>query len=148
MPTRRQTQRSSPAVNLGIAIAILALVGLAIFGIAFYSGLLDPAPQPEARRSREGMVAIPKSLVALNAFEKIKREDIYDRELGDESYFWLPQQQVEDHPEWMTRVDQVIGRVMARDKRAEFVFSERDFLPEGSRTGLVGGVPEGSRGSS
>ena len=146
MANRRRTQRTSPAFNLAIAIAVLAFVGLVIYGIASYSGMLDPPERQQAKKSREGMVAVPKSLVPLNAFEKVRREDVFDRDMADDSFFWLPKSQVDDHPEWITKVEQVIGRVMARDKRAEFVFSEDDFLPEGSRTGLVGGVPEGKQG--
>ena len=145
MPSRRRSQRTSPLINLGIAVAVLAGVGAAGYGIANYYGLFESRTKV-VDKSRKGLVPIPKSLVAIKAFEKVDREDVYDRTLGDESYFWLPKDQVDAHPEWMTRVEQVIGRVMARDKRADFVFSEKDFLPEGSRTGLSGGVPEGKQG--
>jgi len=124
---------------------VLAGLGGAGYGIANYYGLFE-APEKVVEKSRKGMIAVPKSLVALKAFDKIEREDVYDRTLADDSYFWLPKEQVDAHPEWVTRVEQVIGRVMARDKRAEFVFSDKDFLPEGSRTGLSGGVPEGKQG--
>lgn len=146
MVTRRRSARPSPLVNLGIAIAVL--VGLAAMGVggAAYLGLLSKSPSAAAKPSRAGLVPVPKSLVELKAFEKVQREHIYDLEQGDDSYFWLPKDQVERHPEWITRVDGIIGRVLARDKRAEFVFSEKDFLPEGSRTGIAAGVPEGKQG--
>jgi len=145
MPSRSRSRRTNPLVNLGIAIAVLAGLGVAVYGAASYYGLFDTQEQV-VQKNREGMVAVPKSLVALRAFDRVDREDVYDRTLADDSYFWLPQAQVDAHPEWVTRVDQVIGRVMARDKRVDFVFSENDFLPEGSRVGLSGGVPDGKQG--
>ena len=145
MAPLRRTNRNSPLINFGIAVAVLAGLGTAGYGAAAYYGLFETR-QKVVEKSRKGMVAVPKSLVALKAFKKIEREDVYDRTLGDESYFWLPKDQVDAHPEWVIRVEDVIGRVMARDKRADFVFSDKDFLPEGSRTGLAGGVPEGKQG--
>ena len=37
----------------------------------------------------------------------------------------------------------ILGRVMAREKPAEYAFKEEDFLPEGSSPGVTGGTPEG-----
>lgn len=145
MPSRRRSQRTSPFVNLAIAIVVLVGLGAAALGAVSYLGLFTPQ-EMVVKENREGMVPVPKSLVALRAFDKVNREDVYDRTMADDSYFWLPKDLVDAHPEWVTRVDQVIGRVMARDKRAEFVFSEKDFLPKGSRVGLSGGVPDGKQG--
>ncbi|KAA5545883.1 hypothetical protein FYK55_02910 [Roseiconus nitratireducens] len=116
------------------------------FGIVRAAGWLDQTAPLAQEPSREGMVPVPKSLVRLKAFDVVQREDVYDRTLGSDSYFWLPEAQVADHPEWITRFDEIIGRVMAREKRADFVFSEKDFLPEGSRSGIAGGVPNGKQG--
>ncbi|WP_182865119.1 hypothetical protein [Stieleria mannarensis] len=146
MPARRRSSRPSPLLNLAIAVAILGGVALMGYATVSYFGWLDRPPVAAAKPSRKGMVAVPRSLVALNAYEKVQREDIYDRDKGDESYFWLPKAQVEANPDWILRAGDVIGRVMARNKRADFVFSEKDFLPEGSRTGLSAGVPEGKQG--
>lgn len=116
------------------------------YAAASYFGWFKPVPVAAAKPSREGMIAVPRSLVNLKAYEQVQREDIYDRAKGDESYFWLPKAQVEANPDWILRVNDVVGRVLAKDKRADFVFSEKDFLPKGSRTGLVAGVPEGKQG--
>ena len=148
MATRRRTKSSSrtPA-KIAAAVAILFGGGLLTYGFVRAAGWLNPATAPLAQApSREGRVPVPKSLTSLNAFDKVQRENVYNLALGDDSYFWLPQQQVEAHPEWITSVDQIVGRVLARDKRADFVFSEKDFLPEGSRTGIAGGIPRGKQG--
>ncbi len=146
MPARRRPSRPSPFTNLFIAIAVLGGVGLMGYAAASYFGWFKSAPIVAAKPSREGMVAVPRSLVNLKAYEQVQREDIYDLAKGEDSYFWLPKAQVEANPDWILRVDDVIGRVMAKDKRADFVFSEKDFLPKGSRTGLAAGVPEGKQG--
>jgi hypothetical protein len=39
----------------------------------------------------------------------------------------------------------IIGRVVNREKAPNFGFTEANFLPEGSREGITGGVPEGMR---
>lgn len=141
---RRQQTSSIPktVIVFGVLFAGCALT----FGIVRAAGWLDRTAPLAQEPSREGMVPVPKSLVGLRAFDVVQREDVYDRSLGDDSFFWLPKAQVEDHPEWIVRFDDIIGRVMARDKRAEFVFSEKDFLPEGSRSGIAGGVPAGKQG--
>lgn len=142
---RRQSRRTVPGylIVLGVVGAAIALT----YGVVRAAGWLNPAaPLADSRPSREGRIAIPKSLVNLNAYEVVTREDVFDLTQGDESYFWLPKKQVEDHPEWIRSTDQIIGRVMARDKRADFVFSKKDFLPEGSRSGIAGGVPAGKQG--
>lgn len=139
----RRTVKSSNGQRFLIASLVVVGVIAIIFGVI---QLGSPSGNTVAEKSREGLVPVPKTLVAVRAFDKVKREDIFDLSLGDDSYFWLPKAQVDAHPEWVKSVDQVIGRVMARDKSTDFVFKESDFLPEGSRTGLIGGVPIGKQG--
>ncbi|MGB7342880.1 MAG: hypothetical protein WBD20_01590 [Pirellulaceae bacterium] len=142
---KRQPRRSTPGylIVAGIVGAAIALT----YGVVRAAGWLSPAaPLANSQPSREGKVAMPKSLVNLNAFDVVQREDVYDLARGDDSYFWLPKSQVDAHPEWIRSADDIIGRVMARDKRSDFVFSAKDFLPEGSRSGIAGGVPAGKQG--
>ena len=113
--------------------------------LAFGWGFLNIEGTP-SKPSREGLVPVPRSLGNLKAFEKVKREDIYDRAIGDESYFWINKKQVEQNPEWITSVDQIVGRILRSDKEADFVFQEKDLLPVGSRPGIAGGIPEGKQG--
>jgi hypothetical protein len=120
------------------AILVLGALGTAVALAA--SGYWSKPPT-----SRVGLVAVPKSVRPLKAFQRVTREDVYDLTRGDDSYFWFPKARIESNPDWMLTVDKVVGRVMARDKAVDFVFSEKDFLPEGSRPGLVGGIPPGKR---
>jgi Flp pilus assembly protein CpaB len=45
----------------------------------------------------------------------------------------------------LTNIGQVIGRVLDHDKAPGYVFTESDFLPRGTREGIVGGIPAGKR---
>ena len=42
-------------------------------------------------------------------------------------------------------MSKILGRVTAREKPAGYAFKERDFLPEGTSPGVVGGTPPGKR---
>lgn len=145
MVNRRPAKQQLIPKSVIIVGVLIAGIGLT-YGIVRAAGWLDRSAPLTTKPSREGLVPVPKSLANLKAFEVVQREDVYDRTLGSDSYFWLPKKQVDDHPEWFTSVDDIIGRVMARDKRAEFVFSKKDFLPEGSRSGIAGGIPAGKQG--
>ncbi|MBM82788.1 MAG: hypothetical protein CMJ78_19680 [Planctomycetaceae bacterium] len=142
---RRSTPSKSPAIRLLMAVGIVASGGLLTYGGLDYFGLLN-ASQTAPRNSRAGMVKVPRSQRALTALAKVTREDVHNLQLGDESYFWMSAERVAAHPEWITNPADIVGRVMARNKSEQLVFTEKDFLPEGSRTGLSGGVPEGKQG--
>jgi hypothetical protein len=45
----------------------------------------------------------------------------------------------------LTRFGDIWGRVLDHDKQPGYVFTERDFLPRGTREGLVAGIPAGKR---
>ena len=143
-------QKKSNWLNIPTPVVAIAAVLLGCgltFGVLQINRMLSPQAltlEPAKKPNREGMVKVPKSLVQLNAFEVVRRENVYNLELGDENYFWFEKKDV--NPDWITDVDQIIGRVMAKDKRADFVFKEKDFLPEGSRSGIVGGIPVGKQG--
>lgn len=146
MPARRRQRGFHPLINFGLAFAVLAGMTGGAYGIAQLIGWLPVTPIKKVSPSRTGMMPVPKSLVDLKAFEAVTREDIYDLQKGDDSYFWFSKERVARNPDWIVNVEEIVGRVMARDKRPEFVFTEKDFLPRGSRTGLAGGVPEGKQG--
>lgn len=146
MPPRRVYRAPNPLLNLFLAVGVLGAGGGLLFVAAKYFGWLDSPSVADAEPSRKGMVPVPRSLTQLRAFEAVQREHIYDLQQEDDSYYWFPPEVVQANPDWKVDPSQVIGRVMARDKRADFVFTEKDFLPEGSRTGIAAGIPEGKQG--
>jgi hypothetical protein len=92
------------------------------------------------------MVKVPRSQRVIAALTKITREDVLNLELGDDMYFWMERSTVESNPHWVLDPNEIVGRVMSHNKAPDMVFKKSDFLPEGSRPGLSGGVPEHKQG--
>jgi Flp pilus assembly protein CpaB len=92
-----------------------------------------------------GMVALPASpsSVTIPAYTKITRDLLFDARTGDFAYIAWPADKV---PEAAIRdINQVLGRVLDHDKPGGYVFTENDFLPKGTRAGMVAGIPAGKR---
>lgn len=85
--------------------------------------------------NRGAGVPVPSSYGNLPAYTKITRQhvDVIRMEKGK-----IPEGV-------LTNVKDVLGRVLARDKERGYVFTEKDFLPKGTREGLVAGIPPGRR---
>src|SRR6266550_4471959 len=47
--------------------------------------------------------------------------------------------------EMLLNISDIIGRVLDGDKKPGYVFTDADFLPRGTREGLVAGIPAGKR---
>src|SRR5207249_3734084 len=56
---------------------------------------------------------------------------------------WMPKELVP--PGVLVNLADVLGRVLDHDKPAGYVFTEEDFMPKGTRAGLVAGIPPGKR---
>ena len=91
----------------------------------------------------EGLVAVPVSAQSIPAYTKLTRDHIWNAQKGEMAFAWLPPEQVT--ASMKTNLKEVFGRVLARDKAAGYVFTDADFLPKGTRPGLVGGIPPGKR---
>lgn len=90
---------------------------------------------------RTGKVAYIISSRPISALHRVTREDVFDLTKQQFTVTWLSPE--EARPEMLRDPGLVIGRVAARDKPAGYAFTERDFLPKGSREGVAGGVPAG-----
>ncbi|MCX6606731.1 MAG: hypothetical protein NTV52_24540 [Acidobacteria bacterium] len=93
--------------------------------------------------SRVGLVAIPMSGEMIPAYAQLTRDHFWDAKLGDFAVVYMPPSVVT--PGMIRDMGTIVGRVMSRDKPAGYVFTEADFLPQGTRPGLVGGIPPGKR---
>lgn len=137
---------ASTITSLGGPLAVtlvLAVVGGGLTLVLLSSaGFFSSAP---SRPSRKGLIAVPKSIRPIEAYTKVSREDLIDLRLGDDSYFWMTPEQVRSNPQWIVNPSDIIGRVLAQDKEKDYVFSEKNFLPEGSRPGIAGGTPPNKR---
>lgn len=148
MNSRKSSRSSGWPGSLSPLLGILAVVvigGLGTIALLSFTGFFQQRP---AGPDRRGMVAVPKSVRPIKAYTKVTREDVYDRAIGDDSYYWMPADRVKANPDWFVNLNRIVGRVMAVDKEEGYVFSEKNFLPEGTRPGVTGGIPPGKRSLS
>jgi Flp pilus assembly protein CpaB len=125
-------------ISLGVAaVAVLIVGALSLAGVVDFS-LLRPAV-----RSTEGLVAVPVPARAIAAYARVTRDHFWDPANTRLTVVYLPPAAVT--PEMLTRLTDILGRVLDHDKPAGFVFTETDFLPRGTREGLVAGIPAGKR---
>lgn len=91
-----------------------------------------------------GTIAVPVTARAIKAYSRITRDDVWDPTTNRITVVHLDASKL--GADVVTDFAKVRGRVLAKDKAAGYVFSEGDFLPEGTRAGLVAGIPAGKRG--
>lgn len=120
-----------------LALGAVAVIGAALWYYRIPAALFDQQP------SRRGLVAVPVSGSAIPAYTKVTRDHLWDPKAGSIAVVWLRPEQV--GREMATRLDQILGRVLDHEKPAGYVFTEDDFLPKGTRPGLVAGIPPGKR---
>lgn len=126
--------------SAGIAIAALALaLGIALVVVA--AGLFTE-PQ-RTRTPPPGTVAVPTAAVRIPAYAAVQLEHLVDPATGSLSVVYLPAGSI--LPETITQPEALLGRVLSTEKPAGLLFNQRDFLPDGTRPGLVAGIPAGKR---
>jgi len=124
------------------AVATLGLVAVLLGGL-WYAGLLRIPWLGGAERSLRGLVAVPVSAQRIPRYTRITRDHFWDAQNKRLTVIYLPPAQVPK--EMFTDLRQVLGRVLDHDKAQGYAFTESDFLPPGTRPGLVAGIPEGKR---
>src|SRR5262249_33828142 len=87
---------------------------------------------------------VPLAVRPIPAYTKITREDLIDPKTGEPMLIYLTPEQVERRGV-LTSFDQLIGRVLNRDKQVGYGFTDKDFFPDGTRPGVVAGIPPGKR---
>jgi Flp pilus assembly protein CpaB len=131
---------------LGLNPAMIAAIAVVLaFGGLWVSGAIDPMRffAPAREISHRGQIAIPVSAVGIPAFTKITRDHLWNGKAGVFSVIYLRPDQVT--PELVRFQSKIIGRVMDHDKAANYAFTEADFLPVGTKPGIVAGIPAGKR---
>ena len=140
----RQRRRSSSwGLWIGVPMFLLLTAGAAV-GTLLATGVV-PWPWAEAGPSGPppGSVAIPAAARPIPAYTAVKLEHLVDPNTSQIKWMYLPQESVP--PEAILSPTKIVGRVMRRDKSPGFAFKEEEFLPEGTRSGVVGGIPPGKR---
>jgi Flp pilus assembly protein CpaB len=134
----RFTSMTAPTMAL---VAILGVV--AALGLVASLGLTDLFRPPPPPPSNEGLVAVPTPAARIPAYTRVRRDHLWDARNGRLATLFLPPATVTQ--EMLVDVGDIIGRVLESDKEPGYVFTESDFLPRGTREGLVAGIPAGKR---
>lgn len=101
------------------------------------------SPPPKEPTIPAGYVAVPISAKPIAAYVKVTRDHLFNTKTGRFASVYLPPDQIT--PEMKVRMNDVMGRVLDHDKPAGYVFTEKDFLPPGTREGWTAGIPPGKR---
>lgn len=143
---RVATYRSTPPRRLVttpvFVVAIAALLATTVAGL-WAAGLLDLSRFRPAAVSTAGLVAVPVPARMVPAYTRLTRDHFWDPKNARLAVVYLPPAAVT--AEMLTRLPDILGRVLDHDKPAGFVFTGSDFLPKGTREGLVAGIPAGKR---
>ena len=146
-PSRRPSRGRSPLVTLTLLFFALLIGVVGTGGTLAAMGQLDlsfiPFFKKEGPQIPPGAIPIPISGRAIPAYTKITRDDLFDAKSGKFAFVYLQQDQIA--PQTMLQMTEVLGRVLDHDKPAGYVFTEKDFMPKGTRSGLTAGIPPGKR---
>ncbi len=131
-----------------VLLAVVAIVGGGAATVAALAGLkvIDPAKLAFWRSKPAipaGWIAIPVSARPIPAYTTVSREYLIDLKTCTWAVDWVPPEKVPKGV--ITDLRKIYGRVTAYEKPTFYSFTERDFLPEGTRPGVVGGTPQGKR---
>jgi Flp pilus assembly protein CpaB len=118
------------------------LVVLAIAGL-WNVGLLDLSRFRSKEPSTAGLIAVPTPARPIPAYTRVTRDHLWDPRNNRLTVLYLPPQAVT--PEMLVKLSDVIGRVLNHEKAPEYVFTDADFMPSGTREGIVAGIPAGKR---
>ena len=121
----------------------LLLTAGAAVGTLLATGVM-PWPWAEAPQGPPpGSVAIPAAGRPIPAYTAVKLDHLVDPKTAQIKWIYLPKESVPE--EAILSPTDIVGRVMRRDKSVGYAFQESEFLPEGTRSGVAGGIPPGKR---
>jgi Flp pilus assembly protein CpaB len=125
-------------MTTAIAAAVVAAAAVALLaGVVDFSGLRRSEP------TTAGLIAVPTPAMRIPAYTRVRRDHLWDARGGQLAVLYLPPAAVTK--EMLVDIGDVIGRVLESDKEPGYVFTEADFLPRGTREGIVAGIPAGKR---
>ena len=124
----------APSSVIAVAVIVVAVIIVVLVGVP---RLRSQVP------STAGLVAVPTAATTISAHTRIRRDHLWDRVNSRIAVVYLPPRAVTK--EMLLNIGDIIGRVLDGDKQPGYVFTEEDFLPRGTREGLVAGIPSGKR---
>lgn len=125
-----------------VALAAIAAV-VVIVVVLIVVGVVDLSRFRSNEQSTAGLVPVPTPAKIIPAYTRIRRDHLWDAPRARLAIVYLPPRAVT--PEMIVNIADVIGRVLDHEKEPGYVFTESDFLPKGTREGIVAGIPPGKR---
>jgi Flp pilus assembly protein CpaB len=143
VPSRRRPG-SSPGFFAAPLIALAVVASAVVIVAALWAlGLLDLSRFRSGEPSTAGLVAIPTPGRPIPAYTRVTRDHLWDARRNRLAVVYLPPRAVTR--EMLVSLSSVIGRVLGHEKAPGYVFTDDDFLPRGTREGIVAGIPAGKR---
>ena len=143
---RHSPARPSPLTLLLLIVAVLVVGSAGTVGALWGMGVPIPFLTPAKTEfvPPEGTLPVYLTVKEIPAYTRVSREHLFDSS-GKPNVLWLTPEDIEKSGGLFTRRDDILGRVVAHDVRAGYGFTEKDFLPKGTRAGVEGGIPPGKR---
>ena len=126
---------SMPMVTV-VVVATVVVVGAVV-------GVLNPSIFRSDEPSTAGLIAVPTPAAPIPAYARVRRDHLWNVRTQRLSVVYLPPRAVTNA--MLLNIGDIIGRVLESDKAPGYVFTEADFLPKGTREGIVAGIPAGKR---
>ena len=137
--SRRAT---SPLKTIVLGMLTLLIGAAATVGGLWAAGVDLPFLKSEPDYT--GMVAVPITTRTIPAYTRVTRDYLLIPEKGIPKYMYLPPEMAKQLGV-ITNFSQITGRVLDHEKPPGYPFTEKDFLPKGTRPGLVAAIPAGKR---
>jgi hypothetical protein len=142
-PNTRRRSLWRTVLLAGLAVVIGG--GGTVAALAYFK-VIDPA-KLAFWRSRQGhpagWIPVPICMRPVPAYTTVTGDYLTDPRTGELAVVYTPPKSIPKDA--ILSIMQIRDRVTAHEKPALFYFKESDFLPEGTRPGIVGGTPEGKR---
>jgi hypothetical protein len=131
-----------------LGLSALLLGGAGTVGVLVLADVIPLQKLAFWRKARvipPGWVGIPRCAKALPPYAAVTRDHLLNPLTRD----WFMDYEPPEKAQELARkgvildIDKIRGRVTAREHAAGLFFAESDFLPVGSRPGVVGGTPPG-----
>lgn len=127
-----------------VGFVILIVGGVATVGTLWGLGVIPELFGKKAGKpSHEGMIAVPVSAIDIAATSVVTRDHLIDKEAKELKLIYVKPEELK--PEMIRDPAQIIGRVMKRDKKPGYAFTERDFYPVGTQAGITAAIPPNKR---
>ncbi len=141
-----QRKRSgAPFPVVAIGIMLLGLVGGALIlqalGVVTIP-LLSKRPAASKPPDHTGKTRVYYAGRTIQAYAKVTSNDLVDPKTGQLAVYWFPTSEAEG---MIGDLTEITGRVLRHEKPQGYVFTQKDFYPEGTRPGPTAGVPVGKR---